>query len=61
MAAKKVVVLLDPESSEFSVDLTGFQGVGCEDVVRMFDKLGNNTKTVRKPEYKQTNVNLQRQ
>jgi hypothetical protein len=57
--AKKITVLLDEETSEFSVDLTGFQGVGCADIERAFNQLGNTTKSIKKPEYKQTKVNLQ--
>lgn len=57
MAVRKVTVTLDTETAQFSVDLTGFKGKGCADVVKMFDNLGNVTKAVNKPEYKQETLN----
>lgn len=58
--AKLVTILLDEETGQFSVDLTGFHGKGCADVIKMFDGLGEKTKDIKKPEYKQETCNLQR-
>lgn len=57
MAVRKVKVILDTETAQFSVDLTGFNGKGCADVVKMFDGLGDKTKDIRKPEFKQLTCN----
>ena len=56
--AKVVKVTLDPETAEFSVDNTGFQGKGCDDIVRIFGELGSITKEIHKPEYKLKTVNV---
>jgi hypothetical protein len=60
MAAKKIVVELDEETAEFSVDLTGFQGQGCADITKAFGEIGSVVKDIKKPEYKSTTCNLQR-
>jgi hypothetical protein len=53
--AKIVTVDIDLENGNFSVDLTGFQGKGCEDVQRVFDAVGKRTKDIKKPEFKLKN------
>lgn len=58
MAQRKVKVVLNTDTCEFSVDLTGFQGKGCADVSRMFENLGQVTKSQKKPEFKQETINL---
>ena len=49
--AKLVTIELDEETGNFSVDLTGFQGKGCADVVKAFETLGTVTTSHKKPEY----------
>lgn len=58
--AKLVTIEIDQTTGEFSVDLTGFHGKGCGDIVKMFDGLGTKTKGITKPEYKQETINLVR-
>lgn len=60
MAAKKITIELDLETAEFSVDLNGFHGKGCEDIQRAFDDISERTKDIRKPEYFQQNTGLVR-
>lgn len=57
--AKLIEVEID-EDGNFSVDLTGFNGKGCSDVMKAFDGLGATTKAIKKPEYKATTVNVVR-
>jgi hypothetical protein len=57
--ARKIVVELDEETSEFSVDLTGFNGQGCADITKAFGEIGSVTKDVKKPEFKSKTCNLQ--
>ena len=52
--AKLIKVLIDPETSGFSVDLTGFHGQGCDAVVKAFASIGTVTKEIHKPEWKET-------
>lgn len=51
--AKIVTVTLDTDSGSFSVDITGFQGQGCADVIRAFEQVGRKTAETKKPEYYQ--------
>lgn len=57
--AKLVTVDLELNGTgEFSVDLIGFQGKGCADVQAAFAELGKVTKDIKKPEFKQTTLNV---
>ena len=58
---KLVTVTLDENTGSFSVDLTGFHGKGCADVVKAFEELGKTTKSIKKPEYNQTTANTVKQ
>ena len=49
--AKIVKVVID-ETGGFSVDLTGFQGQGCGDIIKVFSNIGAVTKETHKPEWK---------
>lgn len=51
--AKLITVVLDPETAEFSLDLTGFKGQGCAAIAEAFAELGNVKTSVTKPEYRQ--------
>lgn len=58
MAAKKIKVVLNtdvtsPDCGGFSVDLNGYHGKGCDVDVAAFQNLGETTKAVKKPEWKQ--------
>lgn len=58
MAVKKIKVVLntDIESADcgkFNVDLNGYQGKGCDVDIAAFQNLGETTKAVKKPEYRQ--------
>lgn len=56
----KIVEVVINEDASFSVDLTGFEGVGCADVIKMFDGIGNKTKEITKPEFRAKQVNTVR-
>lgn len=58
--AKIVTVEIDTDGN-FSVDLTGFNGKGCSDVIKAFEGLGTATKTVTKPEFNSVKTNVVRQ
>ena len=49
--AKIIKVNID-ETGNFSVDLTGFNGSGCADIIKMFASIGEVTKETHKPEWK---------
>jgi len=49
--AKTVTVTIDEGSGDFSVDLTGFQGKGCDAIIKAFAEIGDVTKEIHKPEY----------
>jgi len=55
--AKIITIDLDPKDASFSVDLTGFHGKGCEDVIKAFTSIGETTKIIEKPEFKDKTVN----
>lgn len=60
MAVRKVTVVLNtdvtsPDCGKFNVDLNGYQGKGCDVDIAAFQNLGETTKAVKKPEYKQVN------
>lgn len=57
MAQKLTYVEITPEG-DIIVDLKGYQGVGCEAVMKAFTEGSTVTKTTTKPEYKQKTVNL---
>lgn len=40
-------------AGDFSVDLTGFQGKGCDAIIKAFAEIGDITKEVHKTEYNQ--------
>lgn len=55
--AKIITVSIDEQTGDFSIDLTGFHGKGCADVMKAFDGLGKTTKTVKKTEYNESTTN----
>lgn len=55
--AKTVTVTID-EDANFAVDLNGFNGKGCDAVIKLFDGIGTVTKETTKPEYKTVNANV---
>lgn len=57
MSQQIVTVTVDDTSGAFEVDLTGFQGIGCDAVIKAFAKLGEAKTVIEKPEYKQKAVN----
>ena len=61
--AKIVKVTVDDSNGEFDVDLTGFHGVGCDDIIKALGELGEVKTQIAKPEYRQiiTKVINQRQ
>lgn len=60
MAQKVITITIDEETSESAVDLTGFHGKGCADVIKAFDGLGKVTKDAKKPEFNQVTLNTVR-
>jgi len=65
--AKIVTVTIDQgeevnaNAGSFSVDLTGFEGQGCDAIIKAFEGVGEATKTIHKPEWRQktTKLNVQ--
>jgi len=57
--AKMIKITLDESDASFSVDLTGFHGKGCSDVIKAFADVSQQTKEIHKPEFKETNLTLQ--
>jgi hypothetical protein len=51
--AKIVKVSVDDATGEFDVDLTGFHGVGCDDIVKALGELGEIKTQIAKPEYRE--------
>lgn len=49
--AKSIKVEIDEGTGEFNVDLTGFEGKGCDDIIKAFAEIGEVTKEIHKPEY----------
>lgn len=58
--AKIITVTIDEETAETSVDLAGFHGKGCAEVLKAFEGLGKITKQGKKPEFFQQQQNTQR-
>jgi hypothetical protein len=54
--AKMIKIVIDESDASFSVDLTGFHGQGCDDIVKLFAEIGETTKVISKPEYRETNL-----
>jgi hypothetical protein len=48
---KLITVSIDPETAEFTVLTTGFNGHGCADVVKMFDGIGHTIASGHTSEY----------
>jgi hypothetical protein len=55
--AKIVTIDIDPTDASFTVDLTGFHGIGCTDVIKAFASIGETSKVIEKPEFKEKVVN----
>lgn len=53
--AKIIKIELDPGSGEFNVDLTGYHGKGCDDIIKAFAEVGAMTKEIHKHEYNEVN------
>lgn len=51
---KNITVTVDENTGEFEVDLTGFQGQGCDAIIEAFAEIGEATAVVHKPEWKAT-------
>jgi hypothetical protein len=57
--AKIITVTIDQgaevlqDAGAFKVDLTGFEGQGCDAIIKAFEDVGAATKTIHKPEWKQ--------
>lgn len=62
--AKIVTVTIDTgvdslqDAGSFKVDLTGFEGQGCDAIVDAFAGVGDATKKMHKPEWKPKNTKL---
>ena len=55
--AKIITIEIDPSDASFTVNLTGFHGTGCTDVIKAFASIGETTKVIEKPEFKEKNQN----
>jgi len=52
MANKTILVEIDPETGDATVDLDGYQGHGCAAVQEVFGRaLGTTTHSTKKPEF----------
>lgn len=56
---KEITFTISPDG-EIKMDLDGFHGVGCKEIAKAFDSLGDVTKEVLKDEYHDTNRNVNR-
>jgi hypothetical protein len=62
--AKVITVNIDTgaenlqDAGSFNVDLTGFEGVGCDAIIKAFEGVGEATRTVHKPEWKPKNLKV---
>jgi len=55
MAGAKVIKIdVDDLTGEFAVDLTGYQGQGCDAIIEAFGEIGAIQTHIHKPEYKAT-------
>lgn len=50
--AKLINIIIETDGN-FSIDLTGFKGIGCADVMKAFDGIGTKRVDRKKPEFKQ--------
>lgn len=53
---KEITVEIDPKTGDFTIDLSGFKGKGCDVVLAAFKDLGTTTKEIKKPEYNQNDL-----
>lgn len=51
--AKIITVEIDENTGDFAIDLTGFQGRGCADIIKAFAEVGQVTEELHKTEYNQ--------
>ena len=62
--AKVITVTIDQgtehlnNAGAFNVDLTGFEGQGCDMIIKAFEGVGEATRTVHKPEWKPKNLKV---
>jgi hypothetical protein len=56
----KIIKIEISDDATFTVDLTGFNGQGCGDIIKAFAQLGEVTKEIHKPEWKSIQTNLQK-
>lgn len=49
-----VKITVDDSNGAFDVDLTGYQGQGCDAIIEAFGQIGEITSHVHKPEYRAT-------
>lgn len=52
MAQQFVTIEVSDKDGSFTVDLTGFEGIGCDAVIKAFAELGETSSVTEKPEYK---------
>ena len=55
--ARIISIDIDPKDASFTVDLTGFKGIGCDQVIKAFASIGEVTKEITKPEFKDKAIN----
>lgn len=53
----KTITVTITEDATISVDLNGFHGKGCGDVIKLFDGIGTQTKSGHKPEWNEQTHN----
>lgn len=50
--AQVVKITVDDSNGAFDVDLTGFQGQGCDAIIEAFGQIGEITSHTHKPEFR---------
>ena len=59
--AKIIKIDVDDLTGEFSVDLTGYQGQGCDAIIEAFGEIGEIKTRIHKPEFKSTQTKQTKQ
>lgn len=60
MADKDITITVFDDDASVQVDLNGFQGTGCSDVLKAFKELGKLKLEKKKPEYLKRGNNVSR-
>ncbi len=56
--AEVIKINVDENTGEFDVDLTGFHGKNCDDIIKAFGTVGEITTHIHKPEFREVDKKL---